>query len=106
MQGIWSTDIIEGAYIGEAKEFAETLVESEGLTYINGYGDPSIMAGVGTMGIDIIDEVPCVDVVVAPIGGAGLIAGVVSSITIRHSCRYISSFVLVNSESTATGGLR
>jgi len=72
--------IIEGAHIGEAKEFAETLVESEGLTYINGYDDPSIMAGAGTMGIEIIDEVPCVDVVVVPIGGAGLIAGVACAV--------------------------
>lgn len=65
--------IIEGAHIGEAKEFAETLVESEGLTYINGYDDPPIVAGAGTMGIEIVDDVPCVDAVVVPVGGAGLI---------------------------------
>ena len=68
--------IIHGAHIGEAKEFAETLVESEGLTYINGYDDPAIIAGAGTMGIEIVDDVPWVDAVVVPIGGAGLIAGV------------------------------
>jgi threonine dehydratase len=68
--------IIEGAHIGEAKEFAETLVEAEGLTYINGYDDPPIVAGAGTMGIEMIDDVPCCDVVVVPVGGAGLIAGV------------------------------
>lgn len=68
--------IIEGAHIGESKAFAETLVESEGLTYINGYDDPEIMAGAGTMGIEIMDEVPCVDAIVIPVGGAGLIAGV------------------------------
>mmetsp|Transcript_6328 Transcript_6328/g.11951 ORF Transcript_6328/g.11951 Transcript_6328/m.11951 type:complete len:493 (-) Transcript_6328:117-1595(-) len=68
--------IIEGAHIGEAKEFAETLVDSEGLTYINGYDDPPIVAGAGTMGIEIVDDVPCVDAVVVPVGGAGLIAGV------------------------------
>ena len=68
--------IIEGEHILEAKEYAETLVENEGLTYINGYDDPSIVAGAGTMGIEMIDEVPCIDAVVVPIGGAGLIAGV------------------------------
>mmetsp|Transcript_27156 Transcript_27156/g.31050 ORF Transcript_27156/g.31050 Transcript_27156/m.31050 type:complete len:484 (+) Transcript_27156:90-1541(+) len=68
--------IIEGKHIGEAKAYAETLVKSEGLTYINGYDDPPILAGAGTMGIEIVDEVPCVDVVVVPTGGAGLIAGV------------------------------
>lgn len=68
--------IIHGEHIGESKEYAETLVASEGLTYINGYDDPPIVAGAGTMGIEIIDDVPCVDAVVVPVGGAGLIAGV------------------------------
>lgn len=68
--------IIEGAHIGEAKEFAETLVASENLYYVNGYDDPPIIAGAGTIGIEIIEDVPCVDAVVVPIGGAGLIAGI------------------------------
>lgn len=68
--------IIEGGHIGEAKTFAETLVASDELTYINGYDDPPIVAGAGTIGIEIVDDVPDVDVVVVPVGGAGLIAGV------------------------------
>jgi threonine dehydratase len=51
-------------------------VASEGLDYINGYDDPPILAGAGTIGMEIIDDVPDVEVVVVPIGGAGLIAGV------------------------------
>lgn len=51
-------------------------MESEGLSYINGYDDPPILAGAGTIGIEIIDDVPDVDAVVVPVGGAGLIAGV------------------------------
>jgi len=68
--------IIEGAHIGESKAYAETLVESEGLTYINGYDDPEILAGAGTMAIEMIEDVPCIDAVVVPVGGAGLIAGI------------------------------
>ena len=68
--------IIEGAHIGEAKEFAEKLVEKEGLVYVNGYDDPPILAGAGTIGVEIIDDVPNVDVVVVPVGGGGLIAGI------------------------------
>ena len=68
--------IIEGAHIGEAKEYAEKLIASEGLEYVNGYDDPPIIAGAGTIGIEIIEDVPCVDVVVVPVGGAGLIAGI------------------------------
>ncbi|KAL3801005.1 hypothetical protein HJC23_002298 [Cyclotella cryptica] len=71
-----ATVIIEGQHIGEAKEYAEKLVESEGLSYVNGYDDPPIIAGAGTIGIEIIEDVPCVDAVVVPIGGAGLIAGI------------------------------
>lgn len=68
--------IIHGQHIGEAKEFAETLVASDGLDYVNGYDDPPILAGAGTIGMEIIDDVPCVDAVVVPVGGAGLIAGI------------------------------
>lgn len=68
--------IIHGAHIGEAKEYADTLVTSEGLDYINGYDDPAVLAGAGTIGIEIIDDVPDVDAVVVPVGGAGLIAGI------------------------------
>ena len=49
---------------------------SEGLNYVNGYDDPPILAGAGTIGIEMLDDVPDVDVVVVPVGGAGLIAGI------------------------------
>lgn len=49
---------------------------SEGLDYVNGYDDPPILAGAGTIGIEMLDDVPDVDVVVVPVGGAGLIAGI------------------------------
>mmetsp|Transcript_24717 Transcript_24717/g.37838 ORF Transcript_24717/g.37838 Transcript_24717/m.37838 type:complete len:489 (+) Transcript_24717:78-1544(+) len=68
--------IIHGAHIGEAKEHAEELILTSGLEYVNGYDDPPIIAGAGTIGIEIIEDVPCVDVVVVPVGGAGLIAGI------------------------------
>ena len=68
--------MIKGKHIGEAKGIAEDITAKEGLVYINGYDDPPILAGAGTMGIEIIDDVPCVDAVVLPVGGAGLIAGV------------------------------
>ena len=45
--------MIEGAHIGESKSYAETLVEEEGLTYVNGYDDPSIVAGAGTIGVEV-----------------------------------------------------
>lgn len=80
--------MIHGAHIGEAKDFAETLVDSENLTYVNGYDDPAIVAGAGSMGIEMIDDVPEVDVVVVPVGGAGLIAGVSCAVkTLKPQCK-------------------
>jgi len=66
--------ILHGAHIGEAKEFAQA--EHPDLKYINGYDDPEIIAGAGTMGIEILEQAPNLDVVLVPVGGAGLIAGV------------------------------
>jgi len=80
--------IIHGAHIGEAKLFAEGIVEKEGLVYVNGYDDPPIVAGAGTIGVEIIEAVPCVDYVVVPVGGAGLIAGIACAIkTLKPSCK-------------------
>uniref|UniRef100_A0A7S2KQU6 Tryptophan synthase beta chain-like PALP domain-containing protein n=1 Tax=Leptocylindrus danicus TaxID=163516 RepID=A0A7S2KQU6_9STRA len=82
--------IIHGAHIGEAKEYAETLVEKEGLAYVNGYDDPPILAGAGTMGIEIVDQVPDLDIVVVPVGGAGLIAGLACAIkTLKPDAKII-----------------
>eukprot|EP00536_Pseudo-nitzschia_multiseries_P004710 jgi/Psemu1/237879/estExt_Genewise1.C_800003 len=71
-----ATVIVEGSHIGESKIKAEELARSNGLAYINGYDDPSIVAGAGTIGMEIVEDVPDVDAVVLPVGGAGLIAGV------------------------------
>jgi len=46
------------------------------LTYINGYDHPDIIAGQGTMGLEILEQVPEVDAIIVPIGGAGLVAGI------------------------------
>ena len=68
--------VLEGADLGEAKMRADDIAAGQGLTYINGYDDPDIIAGQGTLGLEIVAQVPDVDAVIVPIGGAGLIAGV------------------------------
>ncbi|KAG7356569.1 threonine dehydratase [Nitzschia inconspicua] len=80
--------MIEGAHIGEAKTFAEKLCEKENLTYVNGYDDPPIIAGAGTIGCEIMEDVPEVDAVVVPVGGGGLIAGISCAIkTLKPECK-------------------
>ncbi|KAL1515540.1 hypothetical protein AB1Y20_002161 [Prymnesium parvum] len=69
--------IIHGAHIGEAKEWALTGDPANfEKTYINGYDDVEIIAGTGTLGIEMLQDVPNADVIVVPVGGAGLIAGI------------------------------
>ena len=66
--------VLHGEHIQAAKEFAHSNYPH--LKYINGYDDKEIIAGAGTMAIEILEQNPKCEVVVVPIGGAGLIAGV------------------------------
>src|SRR5258705_1566666 len=75
--------ILEGANIDEARQHAMKLVEKHAFTYINGYDHPDVIAGQGTLGLEIIEQVPEFDAVIVPVGGAGLIAGVAVAIKSR-----------------------
>jgi threonine dehydratase len=68
--------ILHGANIGEARIHADVIAGPEGLTYINGFDDPAIIAGQGTMGLEIARQVPDLDAILVPIGGGGLVAGI------------------------------
>lgn len=68
--------IQKGEHLLESKVYAEQLVKDEGLAYINGYDDPAIIAGAGTIGLEMLEQEPGLDVLVVPIGGGGLIAGI------------------------------
>lgn len=68
--------VLAGNNIAEARECADRIAADNGLTYINGFDDPAIIAGQGTIGLEIAAQVPDLDAVIVPIGGAGLIAGI------------------------------
>jgi len=68
--------IVAGRDFTEARARADTLVAGEGLAYIHGFDDPAIIAGQGTMALEIFEQVRDADAIVCPIGGAGLIAGI------------------------------
>jgi threonine dehydratase len=59
-----------------AMAYAQSLTEAEGTEFVHAYDDPAIVAGQGTIGVEIYEEMPEVDTVVVPIGGGGLIGGV------------------------------
>lgn len=68
--------IVEGEHLLESRTVAAKLEQEDQMLYINGYDDPGIIAGQGTVGIELLSQVPDLDAVVVPIGGGGLIAGI------------------------------
>ena len=83
--------VLHGDDFGEAKTEAHYMAEQHGLAYIDGYDDPAIIAGQGTMGIEIVEQVPDVDAVVVPVGGGGLLAGVALAVkTLRRQAKIIA----------------
>src|SRR5205085_7460462 len=83
--------ILHGKDFAEAKAQADKIAAEKGLAYIDGYDDHAIIAGQGTMGIEIVDQIKDVDAVVVPVGGGGLIAGVSLAIkTLRPQTKVIA----------------
>ncbi len=68
--------LLEGDDLAAARAHADRIATQEDLTYIHGYGDDAIIAGQGTIGLELLDQFPDLDAIVVPIGGGGLIAGV------------------------------
>ena len=68
--------ILHGADLTEARAHAEAIAAQEGLTFIHPFDNADVMAGQGTMGLEIVEQTPDLDAVVVPVGGGGLLAGV------------------------------
>jgi threonine dehydratase len=68
--------ILEGETVAEAYKFAREITSRGGQTFIHGFNDPAIIAGQGTMALEILEQVPRPDAMIVPVGGAGLIAGI------------------------------
>jgi threonine dehydratase len=68
--------VVAGNSFAEARDKADQLAREKELTYVHGYDDWNIIAGQGTMALEILDQVPELDGILVPIGGGGLIAGV------------------------------
>ncbi len=75
-----ATVIFHGETYDEARKHATELSQKQNLTSIPGFDDPDIIAGQGTMGLEILEDVPDLDAVIVPIGGGGLISGVATAI--------------------------
>jgi len=69
--------ILHGETFDEARKLALELAERRGLLYVNGFDDEAVIAGAGTIGLEILEDVPDVDAIVAPAGGGGMLAGLI-----------------------------
>jgi threonine dehydratase len=75
-KGYGAEVVLHGSIWDEANEKAKELVQNEGLTYVHPFDDAQLIAGQGTLGLEVIQDWPELDAIVVPIGGGGLISGV------------------------------
>ncbi len=79
--------LVRGSY-DDAHDEAVRLVEETGATFIHPYDDDDVIAGQGTIGLEILDQLEDVDAVIVPIGGGGLISGVALAVkSLRPECK-------------------
>jgi threonine dehydratase len=85
-----ATVVLHGDSLAEARTRADELAAAEGLAYVHGYDDAAIIAGQGTIGLEILEQVPDVEAIVVSIGGGGMIAGIAQAVkSLRPSVRII-----------------
>ena len=79
-KGYGAEVVLHGTIWDEANEKARELVRSEGLTYVHPFDDEQLIAGQGTLGLEVVQDWPELDAIVVPIGGGGLISGVAMAV--------------------------
>ena len=81
-RGYGATVVLHGEHVGETMRRVEELV-ADGLTLVHPYDQPEVIAGNASLGLELLDDLPDVDVVVVPVGGGGLIGGVSLALHLR-----------------------
>ncbi len=79
-RGFGAEVVLHGANYDEACEEATRLCQAQGMTFIHPFDDPAVMAGQGTIGLELLEQVPQLEAVVVSIGGGGLIGGIACAI--------------------------
>jgi threonine dehydratase len=79
-KGYGAEVVLHGTIWDEANEKAKELVRDQGLVYVHPFDDEQLIAGQGTLGLEIVEDWPDVDAVIVPIGGGGLISGVAMAV--------------------------
>lgn len=76
--------VLHGAHVGETFAEMERIRDAEGLRFVHPFDDPAVIAGNGSIGLELLDDVPELDVVVVGVGGGGLISGVAAAVKERR----------------------
>ena len=80
-RGYGARVVLDGVDYAEAQARAHEIEREAGRTYVHAFDDEMVMAGQGTIGLEILEQQPDVETVVVPIGGGGLISGIATAIT-------------------------
>jgi threonine ammonia-lyase medium form len=80
----YGAKVIVGGDVHQAFAKARELEEARGLTLVHPYDDPAIIAGQGTIGLEILEDLPGVAAVLVPIGGGGLISGIAAALKLSR----------------------
>jgi threonine dehydratase len=75
-RGYGAEVVLHGTDFGGAVEHARSLAVRENVEFVHAFDDPAIVAGQGTLGLELVEDVPDVDTIVVPIGGGGLVGGI------------------------------
>jgi threonine dehydratase len=76
--------VLHGAHVGETFAEMERIRDTEGLEFVHPFDDPAVIAGHGSIGLEMLEDVPDLDVVVVGVGGGGLISGVAAALKERR----------------------
>jgi threonine dehydratase len=79
-RGYGARVILHGEHVGDAFAEMGRIRDAEGLTFVHPFDDPAVIAGNGTAGLELVEDLPDVDVVVVGVGGGGLISGVAAAV--------------------------
>jgi threonine dehydratase len=72
--------VLHGETLAEAAAHARELAAADGLTFIHPYDDPGVIAGQGTLGLEVVEDAPEIDTLLIPVGGGGLVAGCAAAV--------------------------
>jgi len=79
-----ATVLLHGADLAEARSEAEAIAAREGLTFIHPFDNAHVIAGQGTIALEILEQTPNVQAIVVPVGGGGLLAGIATVVEARR----------------------